>query len=202
MLHLNDLQRDALSEVFNISVNQAAAALSEIVREDIHMSVPMVDVCDLPTAVDYLNQGHEVCAIAQKFAGGLKGQAMMVIPEMRSLELVRMMMGIDVPMGALTDIEQDALGEMGNIVLSACFASLADMFDEHFDYEPPQLFWGAIAKLLDKGQDDKMMLLIKIRFSFGNRELDGHIVLLVDGDSIHCLETALNKFLRLIMGDS
>ena len=42
MFQLTELQHDALVEMFNQGVGQAAAAMSRIVNEEVTMSVPMV----------------------------------------------------------------------------------------------------------------------------------------------------------------
>jgi chemotaxis protein CheC len=42
MVRLTELEHDALVELFNIGVGQAASAMSEIVNETVTMSVPAI----------------------------------------------------------------------------------------------------------------------------------------------------------------
>ena len=43
MFVLNDLQQDALLEIFNIGVGKAAAALSKMTSEEVLLSVPTLE---------------------------------------------------------------------------------------------------------------------------------------------------------------
>ncbi|UUZ47426.1 chemotaxis protein CheC [Massilia sp. B-10] len=42
MFNLSELQHDALVEIFNIGVGHAARAMSDIVNEEVTMSVPHI----------------------------------------------------------------------------------------------------------------------------------------------------------------
>lgn len=42
MIELNELQQDMLTELFNIGMGNAAAALSEMVSEEVLLSIPQI----------------------------------------------------------------------------------------------------------------------------------------------------------------
>ncbi|MDX3774112.1 chemotaxis protein CheC [Chromatiaceae bacterium AAb-1] len=197
MPQFSELQKDALCEIFNISVSQAAAAMSEIIRATVKLTVPKVEICDVETAVAYLNQGNaRICGVSQTFHGSFDGKAILIFPEERSLELVRLMMGIDVPMELLTDMEQDALAEVGNIVLNACLASLSDMFSQQFDCELPQLVEGNSLSLLQGYGAGNVLILLHIKFSVAEHALEGYIIFVVNAHSMKALEQSVDKFLQ------
>lgn len=197
MLHFSELQKDALCEIFNISVSQAAAAMSEIIRATVKLTVPRVEICDVETAVTYLDQGQaRICGVAQTFHGSFDGKAILIFPEDKSLELVRLMMGIDVPMDMLTDMEQDALAEVGNIVLNACLASLSDMFSQQFDCELPQLVEGNSSSLLRGYDQENVLIMLHIKFAVAEHALEGHIIFVVNAQSMKSLEHSVDKFLQ------
>ncbi len=200
MVQFNELQKDALCEIFNISVSQAAAALSEIVQERVRMTIPAVEICDAAKAIVYLDQGYDICGISQRFHSDFEGRAVLVFPEHRSLELVRLMVGVEVPLDTLTEMEQDALAEIGNIVLNACLASLSDMFHQQFDCDIPQLVVGSSDSVLSGYTDDNILILLKIKFILDQQELEGHIIFVVNAQSLEALEHSINQFLQAVGG--
>jgi chemotaxis protein CheC len=195
MVRFNELQKDALCEIFNISVSQAAGALSEILQQKIRLTVPSVEICDTKTVVEYIDQTNDICGISQRFQSDFDGHAVLIFPENRSLELVRLMVGIDVPLDQLTEMEQDALGEIGNIVLNSCLASLSDMFDQQFECGIPQLIIGNSHSVLSGYSDNSVLILLQIKFIVGEDELEGHILFVVNAQSLGSLLTSINKFL-------
>jgi len=200
MANFNELQQDALCEIFNISVSQAAASLSEIVRDAVELSVPKVEVCAADHAKQYFGDSYKICGIAQRFYGDFAGKAILLFPENRSLELVRLMVGLDLPLDELTDMEQDALIEIGNIVINACMASLADMFHQHFDCDIPQIIVGNSDAVLNGYDENTSLIIIRIKFTISSKDLEGYIVFMVNAKSMDALEVSVNKFLNEATG--
>jgi len=198
MIPFNELQKDALCEIFNISVSQAAGALSEILQQKIHLTVPSVEICDTTTAIKYLDQKEDICGVSQRFRSDFDGHAVLIFPESRSLELVRLMVGIDVPLDQLTEMEKDALNEIGNIVLNSCLASLSDMFNQQFDCDIPQLLIGDSQTVLSSYSDNSVLILLQIKFIVGMEELEGHILFVVNTKSLDALTDSVNNFLLAI----
>ena len=131
MINLSESHYDAITEVSNISINRAAAALNELVDEEIKLSVPHVafikrsEACRL---ID-LRSKASACAVTQEFSGPFSGEAFLVFPEDKSLELVRAIIGSDVPLESMGELEQDAMTEVGNIVLNASIGSIANLLE-------------------------------------------------------------------------
>lgn len=196
MPQFNDLEKDALCEIFNISVSQAAAAMSEIVQQKISMTVPRVEICDISKAIDVLDQGYDICGIAQHFRSSFSGKAILIFPEHRSLELVRLMVGMDTPLEQVTQLEQDALAEIGNIVLSACLSSLSTMFNQRFDFDIPQLVFGDSSSVLSDYDEDNVLILLQIKFFLEERELEGSIVFVVNLQSLMELKNTVHIFVK------
>lgn len=195
MVQFNDLQKDALCEIFNISVSQAAGALSEILRKEIRLTVPRVEVCDTKAAANYLDQTNDIYGISQRFHSKFDGRAVLIFPEYQSLELVRLMVGIDVPLEHLTDMEQDALCEIGNIVINSCLASLSDMFHQPFDCDVPQLIVGKSYTVLSDYSEDSVLILLQIKFIVSDAELEGHMLFVVNPQSLASLVSSIDSFL-------
>jgi chemotaxis protein CheC len=196
MMQFSDFEKDALCEIFNISVSQAAAAMSEIVQQKITMTVPKVEICDISKAIHFLDQGYDICGISQQFRSNFSGKAILIFPEHRSLELVRLMVGVDTPLTQVTQLEQDALAEIGNIVLNACLASLSTMFNQRFDLDIPQLVFGDSSSVLSEYDEDNVLILLQIKFYLEERELEGSIVFVVNLQSLLELQKSVQFFVK------
>ena len=91
-------QIDALSEIFNIGVGKAAAAMGRLLRDEVLLSVPHVSVFTVNEAAQQLGtQGHPMYGVRQPFRGVLNGDALLIFPGHRSLEIVRIVAGQNVP---------------------------------------------------------------------------------------------------------
>ena len=137
MTELSELQKDALGELLNIGMGRASASLSEMVGEEVELSVPKVDTLSRDEAIIRINSlvGNKVTAIKESFKGAFWGDALLLFPENHSLELVRALIKDDtLPAEMISEMEQEALTEVGNIILNACLGSLANIFQENLEF--------------------------------------------------------------------
>ncbi len=196
MKDLTALELDALAEIFNISVGRSAAVLSELTGEAVTMSVPMVHVLSPERVVDLFGISHErLTCISQHFSGSFNGEAMLMFPESSSLEVVRLMLGSQVPLEQLSEIEQDALSEIGNIILNACFAGIADMLRDSFSCELPEMMVGGIDDILLQGGSEQKVLFLQIQLGLEQRNLEGYLAFLMGSETESMLHQSLSNFL-------
>lgn len=85
MVRLTELEHDALVELFNIGVGQAASAMSEIVNETVTMSVPAISFLTRATAAKLLTSrssgNGRLCGISQHYSGAFDTEAILMFPE-------------------------------------------------------------------------------------------------------------------------
>ena len=121
---LNADEMDALIELVNMGVNQAAKQLAGMVSEQVLLSVPRVEMMTPKAAAALVGDrgAKNLIAIHQLFDGEISGRAILIFPEAKSLELVRAVVGGDLPIEELMDLEQDAMvklvGFAGNMTVS------------------------------------------------------------------------------------
>ncbi|OPX56294.1 chemotaxis protein CheC [Oceanospirillum multiglobuliferum] len=201
MKDLSALELDALAEIFNISVGRSASVLSELTGESVTMSVPMVHILSPERVIDLFGMAHQrLTCISQYFTGSFSGEAMLMFPEQSSLEVVRLMLGSQVPLEQLSEIEQDALSEIGNIILNACFAAIADMLQDDFSCQLPELTVAEVYEILHRGQNGHSVLFIQIQLGLEQRDLEGYLAFLMGSESELMLQKALSVFLTGVQG--
>ena len=205
-IDLSELQRDALVEVFNIGVGQAANSMSQIVGEAIKLSVPKVELMpgnDKTNAISAIIRNPNICAVSQEFTGGICSKAFLNFPEGKTREIVRRMVGESVNADELSEMEQEALSEIGNIILNSCFSSMSDLLCVEFHSSLPTYHLGLVGDVLsmpDNNNDD-LLLLLHIDFSMPNDQINGYLVFLLTLPSFKSLIKHIDRFLSGINGN-
>lgn len=198
MLEMTPLELDALGEIFNISVGRAAAALSELTHEEVSMSVPLVHILSPHKAVELLDPERQlrITSVSQQFNGSFSGKALLMFPGSSSLEVVRLMLGAEMPLDQLTEMEQDAMSEIGNIILNTCFSTIADMLGENFDCELPSFEIASTEELLDARNSQHQVLFVQIQLALEQRNLESYVAFVLGDSSLLNLQKAINHFLN------
>ena len=199
---LNDLQLDALTETINLGIGNAASALSQMVNEEIILSVPQISFVSKNDAISLLNKNENlsVSAVSQDFDGPFNGKALLLFPVSKSLELVRLMLQDTVPMDELTEFEEEALNEIGNIILNSGLSSISDIFGEEITSGLPIFSQGHCETVINDKQSDNadVVLFLHVAFNIESKNIDGYVVYLLDLDSIDNLAAKIDRYLEKI----
>jgi hypothetical protein len=120
-LGFDELQVDAITELVNIGVSRAALSLRQLVGEEVILTVPSLAICSRAEAADMVSRGQSglLVAVRQAFEGSFAGRALLIFPETNSLEFIRAVAGRQFSLEDVVELEQEALAEIGNIVLNS-----------------------------------------------------------------------------------
>ena len=107
---LTDLERDALSELSNIAMARAASSLRQMIKNEVLLAVPSVDILTSAAATTLVAKpdNPKLVAVRQDFAGAFSGRALLIFPETSSLQLVREVVGRELPLEDIVDLEDNA----------------------------------------------------------------------------------------------
>ena len=204
---LDELELDALTELVNIGVSRAAASLREMVGRQVLLSVPTVKLVSRSQAVELLGQSetNRLVAVHQVFEGDITGRAMLIFPEVNSLELVRAVTGGELPLEDIIELEQEALAETGNIILNGCLATIANMLKRSLKISLPEILRGEgpeFFELAPPPEAGDVVLFLYINFSVSERDIRGYIAMLMDMPSLEALKVLLREFIERTTGHS
>ncbi len=200
-IRLSELHCDAIVELLNIGMGQAANSLSEMVREEVKLSVPSLELLSRQNAIKHLN-GHpdrRIAAVKQHFEGPFWGDALLLFPQEKSLELVRALMkDEEVPLDMLTELEQDALTEIGNIILNSCIGSLADILSQQLSSDLPIFITGSVNEVLDAcvAQGDDMIMFLRMDFALHTKDIDGYVAFILEIPAMEKFKTNIDLYLQ------
>ena len=205
MVNLSEMENDALVEIFNIGVGHAAAAMSEIVNEEVTMSVPSITFLDRAEAAALLGSkrdGERICGVSQHYEGAFATEAILMFPEDKSLEIVRLMVGDSMPLDQLTEMEQEAMSEIGNIILNSCVGTLANLFDSELHGSLPVYHVGTSAEILSvcSEQGNDVVLMLHIDFVLSKHQIHGYVAFVLDLSALHDLKDQVSRYLAKVLG--
>ncbi|MBV1909629.1 MAG: chemotaxis protein CheC [Kangiellaceae bacterium] len=199
MKKLTEFQQDAIAELLNIGMGSAASSLSEMVGETVILSVPSVAFLPQDIAVGKIKEivGDRITAVRESFKGSFWGDALLLFPANQSFDLVRALLKDDsLPLEMLSEMEQEALTEIGNIILNACLGSLANIFNQNLTYQLPVYSQGDCEEVMtgNSGNSKEGILLLKMEFSLQETNIRGALSLLLDVDSMEALTTEITNY--------
>ncbi|WP_423708544.1 chemotaxis protein CheX [Undibacterium sp. WLX3042] len=200
MNSLSELHLDALSEVFNVGAGRAAASLSEIVGDEVRLSVPSVEIrksseLDL-TAISL--DSNRFGTVHQTFRGSFQAEALLLFTEEHALEIVRDMMGSQISLEDLAEFEQEAMCELGNIILNACLSAMADMLNIPLDCSLPDYTVATTEEIFRRVANDQTqpyVLLLHIDLAIEKRRSEGHLIFLLSSTSLESLIFQIERYL-------
>ncbi len=136
---LSSLELDALKEVGSIGTGNAATSLSELIGRKVRIKTPEVRIMGYNEAIDWIGGPEEITAgVLVKLSGQLNG-IMLCAQKLDFINLVlESMMGERISdYDELHDMENSALIEVGNIMISTFINALSGLSEINVDLTVP-----------------------------------------------------------------
>ncbi len=203
MPSLTDFQRDAISELLNIGMGRAANALSQMANAEVQLSVPFVYLMPVNYVTQLLGKdaSDSITVVKQQFTGMFGGDALLLFPEDKSLELVRIVLQEMVPLEHMGEMEQESLIEIVNDIMNACLGTLDKLLNSEIDSSLPELLREDCAEFFamqqSKYPENESVLFLKMDFRIQEKSVGGHVAFLIDGKSIQVLQDNVEKLLMM-----
>jgi len=190
---LTEIQRDALQEIANMGMGDAALRLSGLLDAFIELSVPRVRVVRAAEAARTLAAmtgiAEPVTAVRQGFRSEIRGEALVLCRSAAVADLGTML-------GDAGDERADErMLDVANLITGACVSSILDWLGRQPAFSPPELLGDAI--LLDDVFRAGMLvwdlaLLVEVSFALEHQHFRAHLVMLMDEASIRLVRDALD----------
>jgi chemotaxis protein CheC len=200
MNHLKEVHIDALAEIFSIGAGRAALSLSEIVGDEVRISVPSVQViCTEDINSKTLSLSNEPFgAVTQHFRGPFDAEAVLLFTEEQALKIVSDMMGSQMSLDELAEFEHEAMCELGNIILNACLSAMADILNFTLESSLPHYTVASAEEILHrlkKNSNQPYVLVLHIDLAIEKRHTAGNLVFLLSSTSLTNLANHIDCFL-------
>lgn len=199
-MNLTSEQIDALQEIINIGVGQAAGVLNEMLSSHITLQIPFIKTFspDLVKQELELKLGKgKFSAVELEFFGSISGNAELVFPTDSAAELVSIVTDeeMEISESELDELKVGALTEIGNIVISGIMGAISNLLSQDLEYFLPSYMEGNIDNLIDNQHLEKhsTLVLAQTRFFIEETKIQGDIILIFHLGSFHTILQALQE---------
>lgn len=195
---LSEMQQDLLTELFNLGIGSAANSLSQLVNQEVVLSVPSILFETQTQLTQRLGRNEDIFSVSQEMEGPFAMQSMLIFNPEDSFDVVKQMLGEHLSDETLAELQSEALSEIGNIVLNACISVIAEALGEKFLIQLPVFRDTKAAKLLNETMDHQsdLLLSILVKMELLNNEINGHLIFILNADSMSNLFKTLNSVLE------
>jgi len=197
-MKLTARQLDALQELVNIGIGQAAGILNDMIDSPIRLQIPYVQILtphDVKEVLEEHLNGEQIAAVQLKFTGSFGGLAQLVFPTNSAAMLVTMLTGEEAGTHDLDSVKIGTLSEVGNIVINGVMGAISNLLQQRLNYSIPNYTEGTIATLLTSGGlgTDTVVLLAQTTFMIERLQIEGDIILIFNVSSFDTLLAAINQ---------
>lgn len=191
---LTSLEIDTLREIGSIGTGNAATALSQMLNQEVRITLPEVRIMEYNEAIEWIGGPEEVTAgVLVKMSGDVGG----IMLSVQKLELVNVV--LNTMLGAnidryenLSELERSAMIEIGNIMISTFINALSGLADLNIKLTVPAFavdMQGAIltVPMAEYGGMSDYLMAIGGNFVCNGREVPCHVLLSPDLRSLDFL---------------
>jgi chemotaxis protein CheC len=198
MKHLKPYQMDILKEIINIGVGRAAGILNEMTKYRVILRVPFIKILSPSSLKKEIKEFDKdiFAAVRLGFKGPFSGCAALVFPPDSASNLVAVLTGEEPGTADLDSVRVGTLNEVGNIVLNGVMGSIGNILKQHISYSLPSYMEDTVENLLkidlNINPPPNTILLVRIRFTIQQLQIEGDIILLFEVGSFTALLAAID----------
>lgn len=195
---ISDAYIDALQEVSNIGLGNAATALAELLDRKVDMVVPKAFFFQVEDIFAMIGGPEEVVScVFLDFEGDIAGTVLFLFTEQSTYRLIEMLMGQET--GTVTELDvmgQSAVSEIGNVLTGSFMNAIGGMTGLAMNTSVPMFGFdmlGAIlsTSLVASGHWDDQVLFIETVFFQEVDQIKGHFFLLPETGALSRLFASL-----------
>ena len=189
-MKLSTIQSDAIQELGNIGAAHAATTLSQMLGSTIEMSVPAVTVVDLSHLAEYMGE-ESAAMVAFELQGDIPhgGYILFYITRESAIRMTNTMLGLTETNRPLSEMDESALLEVGNIMVSAFLDATAELLGFVMLPSPPALtidmahaaMQSLIAQMQDETDD---VLLFSTELVCEEYKVDSDIIMMPERSTL------------------
>lgn len=198
-------QQDALIEICNVGMSKAAKQLSTLLSSHIDITIPNISLSDVDDVKKTFNpNGNQIFVyVYQHLTSGAIGDSALLVFNRQNTELLTQSVIGEAPKMTENEVracEQEAMLEIGNIIISCCVSSIADMLSRKIELTTPNYGEDQINNLLNDqlkeiGASSKNAIIISTKLETQAEDVSGSLVLVMPKDSIEKLLDSLQRLL-------
>lgn len=209
---LNELEEDAIKEMFNLSLGQALPTLSEMVDAEIEFSTPCLETTPAKQLTQYIQSlvGESACMLHMVFRlmvtdkANLPGNAVLLLRSTSLGPFLDALFGEPVPETMVNQVCTEALTDVADLLLYTCISTLSRLLDSELEGnkpvfsrgEPTTHNWSWITEeTFAKHNDDARCINLRIDLSIPCKHVSGSVMIWLDASHDTDLKQAVQHYI-------
>lgn len=140
-----------LRQMTEHALAEASGIISSVTRVDTQIEIVSQGLLDLQQAVQLFDESEpQVVAVSQQLDGIMNGHAIFMLKDDLSMDLIRELLKEKARLKELTEMEEEALSEIGNIIINSCLSNYADVLKGKVNSHLPILTRAHFSQLLQR----------------------------------------------------
>ena len=197
MITPTEEQLDALKEIVNIGIGNAASIFNGMLGSHVELDVPSIIMFDPDDpGKELADVSHnDLSSVQLDFHGPFSGSSALVFPSKSVEELVTALTDEEPGSEDFAEAVSGTLYEVGNILINAVMGSIANLLSAQIDFSPPNYKEGKFTDLikLKDSKEDLASLLIRANFKVQEPQISGNVFLVFELSSFAELLTAIDN---------
>lgn len=201
-MKLSTVQADAIQELGNIGAAHAATTLSQMLGSTIEMSVPAIKVIDLSQLGNYMGE-ESAAMVAFELQGEIPhgGYVVFYITRESAIRMTNTMLGMTETDRPMSEMDESALIEVGNIMVSAFLDATAELLGFVMLPSPPALSidmaHAAMQSLIAQMQEEtNEVLLFSTELTCEEYKIDSDIIMMPERSTLERIITLLENMMK------
>jgi len=202
-MKLSAVQADAIQELGNIGAAHAATTLSQMLGSTIEMSVPAIKVVDLSQLGQYMGE-ESAAMVAFELQGDIPhgGYILFYITRESAVRMTNTMLGQTEINRPLSEMDESALLEVGNIMVSAFLDATAELLGFVMLPSPPALTidmaHAAMQSLIAQMQEEtNEVLLFSTELVCEEFKVDSDIIMMPERSTLMRIIELLENMMKI-----
>lgn len=205
MIELTAAQRDALIEICNVGMSKSAKQLSSLLNTRIAITIPEINFFDASQIYtdNLFSPDKTLSYVYQVISGSLSGRAVLIFQRNHTTLLTQSVIGESPKLSEkeVRACEQEAMLEIGNIIISSCMSAIVNMLHckvsltipKYYEDNIDHLVKTQLAEITNSSTD---IILLETRLETSGQDISGKLMLMLTIDSINYLFSKLAELLN------
>ncbi|RPI39499.1 MAG: chemotaxis protein CheC [Methanoregulaceae archaeon] len=189
-MKLSAVQADAMQELGNIGAAHAATTLSQMLGSTVQMSVPGIKAVDIAELGNYMGE-ESAAMVAFELQGEIQhgGFIIFYITRESAIRLTNTMLGLTDMNRPMNEMDESALIEVGNIMVSAFLDATAELLGFVMIPSPPamtiDMVHAAMSSLIaGMGEEIDEVLLFSTELTCEEHKIDSDIIMMPENKTL------------------
>lgn len=204
MITLTPKQEDALIEIGNIGMSKAAKQLSILLNATIKITIPKISLMDInKIETEQFKPNEIIASVYQTISKDLQGCSALLFQREQTNLLTDAILGETISLSEeeTRAIEQEAILEIGNIIITSCLSTIVNMLSKKIDLSLPAYEENTITTLLQNmcmplPSRSSTVIALTTKLDTFHNKLSGHLFIILTQESVKKLLNSIEQLIH------